>query len=86
MAARRSKTVRSMTSLVLSFGWLFGEGVGESGMIIGLVGEFGGVNSSEEVIWGLSRMVRGIWMARGSVIPGMGMVSESEVGSSVWLD
>ena len=57
-----------MTSLTLSVGLLFGEGVGESGIIIGLVGEFGVVDS------------------RGSVIPGIGIVSESEVGSSYWLD
>ena len=82
MAARRSKTVKSMTVLALSFGLIFVEEVGESGMIIGLVGEFGGVDSSEEGIWGISRMVRGILMFRGSVIPGMGMGSES----IVWLD
>ena len=82
MAARRSKTVKSMTVLALSSGLLFREGVGESGIIIGLVGEFGGVDSKEEGICGMSRMVRRIRMARGSVIPGMGMVSESEVGSS----
>ena len=51
-------------------------------IIIGLVGEFGGVDFSEEGIWGISRMVRGIQMARGSVIPGMEMVLESPV----WLD
>ena len=82
MAARRSKTVKSMTVLMLSSGLFFGEGVGESGIIIGLVGEFGGVDSSEEGIWGISRMVRGIRMARGSVIPEMRMGSES----TVWLD
>ena len=32
------KTVRSMTVLMLSSGLFFGEGVGESGIIIGLVG------------------------------------------------
>ena len=85
MAARYSKTVRSMASLVLSSGLLFGEGVGESSIIIGLVGEFGGVDSSEEGIYGMSRMVRGIWIARGSVIPGIGIASKSEVGSSDWL-
>ena len=75
-----------MTSLALSSGLLFGEGVGESGIIIGLVGEFGGVDSKEEGIGGMSWMVRGIRMARGSVILGMGIVSKSEVGSSYWLD
>ena len=75
-----------MTSLTLSFGLLFGEGVGESGIIIGLVGEFGGVDSREEGICGMSRMVRGIRMARGSVIPRIGIISDSEVGSSDWLD
>ena len=48
MAARRSKTVKSMTVLMLSSGLFFGEGVGESGIMIGLDGEFGGVNSGEE--------------------------------------
>ena len=75
MAARRSKAVKSMIVLVWSFGLIFGEEVGESRMIIGLVGVFGGVDSREEGIWG-------ILMFRGSVIPGMGMESES----SVWLD
>ena len=49
-----------MTSLTLSVGLLLGEGVGESGMTIGLVGEFGGVDSREEGIYGISRMVRGM--------------------------
>ena len=75
MAARRSKAVKSMIVLVWSFGLIFGEEVGESRMIIGLVGVFGGVDSREEGIWG-------ILMFRGSVIPGMGMGSES----SVWSD
>ena len=55
-------------------------------MMIGLVGEFGGVDSREEGIYGMSRMVRGMRMESGSVIPGIGIVSESEVGSSNWLD
>ena len=71
-----------MTVLMLSSGLFFGEGVGESGIIIGLDGEFGGVDSREEGIWGIFRMVRGIRMARGSVILGMGIVSES----TVWFD
>ena len=49
-----------MTSLTLSAELLLGEGVGESGMMIGLVGEFGGVDSREEGICGMSRMVRGM--------------------------
>ena len=75
MAARRSKAVKSMIVLVWSLGLILGEEVGESRMIIGLFGVFGGVDSREEGIWG-------ILMFRGSVIPGMGMGSES----SVWLD
>ena len=67
-----------MTSLTLSAGLLLGEGVGESGMMIGLVGEFGGVDSREEGISGMSWMVRGMRMASGSVILGIGIVSESE--------
>ena len=47
MAAKRSKTVKSMIVLALSSELFFGEGVGESGIIIGLLGEFGGVDSSE---------------------------------------
>ena len=57
MAARRSKTVKSMTVLMLSSGLFFGEGVGESGIMIGLDGEFGGVNSGEEGSWGKFTMV-----------------------------
>ena len=49
-----------MTSLTLSAGLLVGEGVGESGMILGLVGEFGGVDSRDEGIYGMSWMVRGM--------------------------
>ena len=49
-----------MTSLTLSVGLLLGEGVGESGMMIGLVGEFGGLDSREEGICGMSRMVVGM--------------------------
>ena len=75
-----------MTSLTLSSGLLLGEGVGESGMMIGLVGEFGGVDSREEGIYGMSRMVRGMQMESGSVIPGIGIEFESDVGSSDWLD
>ena len=57
MAARRSKTVKSMTILMLSSGLFFGEGVGESGIMIGLDGEFGGVNSGEEGSWEIFIMV-----------------------------
>ena len=38
MEASLSSTIRSMTSLTLSAGLLVGEGLGESGMMIGLVG------------------------------------------------
>ena len=48
IAARRSKTVKSMIVLMLSSRLFFGEGVGESGIMIGLDGEFGGVDSGEE--------------------------------------
>ena len=48
IAARRSRTVKSMTILLWSSELSFGEGVGESGIMIGLDGEFGGVNSGEE--------------------------------------
>ena len=48
IAARRSRTVKSMTVLLWSSEFFLGEGVGESGIIIGLDGEFGGVISSEE--------------------------------------
>ena len=82
MAASFSSTVGSMTSLAKSAGLLLVEGVGELGMIIGLVGEFGGVDSREEGICVMSRMVRGMRITSGSVIPGIGIVSESEVGSS----
>ena len=81
MAAMRSKTVKSMTVLALSFGLIFGEEVGESGMIIGLVGEFGGVDSSEEVIWGIL-MVRGILMFSDSR-NGNGIRINSLVGLTV---
>ena len=54
-----SSKIGSMTSLMLPAGLLVGEGVGESGMMIGLVGEFGGVDSRDE---GISRMS---WMVRG---------------------
>ena len=64
-----------MTSLTLSTGLLEGEGVEESGMMIGLVGEFGGVDSSDEGISGMSWMVRVMRMENGSVIPGIGIVS-----------
>ena len=67
-----------MTSLTLSARLLLGEGVGESGMMIGLVGEFGSVDSREEGISGMLGIVRGMRMACGSVIPGVGIVSESE--------
>ena len=40
-----SSTSESMTILRLSAGWLMGEGVGESGIIIGVLGVFGGVDS-----------------------------------------
>ena len=48
MAARRSKTVKSMTVLLWSSEFFLGEGVGESGITIGLDGEFDGVISGEE--------------------------------------
>ena len=81
MATRRSKRVKSMIVLAWSFGLIFDEEVGESGMIIGLVGVFGGVDYSEEGIWGIL-MVRGIMMFRGSMIPRMGVGLET----TVWLD
>ena len=52
--ASLSSTIGSMTSLKLSAGRLVGEGVGESGIIIGLVGMFGGVDSRDEGISGMS--------------------------------
>ena len=48
IVARRSKTVRSMTILLWFSVFFLGEGVGESGMTIGLDGVFGGVVSGEE--------------------------------------
>ena len=48
MPARRSRTVRSMKVLLWSSGFCLGEGVGESGMIIGLDGVLGGVISGED--------------------------------------
>ena len=45
--ARRSRTVRSMKVLLLSFGFCLGEGVGESEMTIGLYGVLGGVVSGD---------------------------------------
>ena len=94
ISARWSRLVKSMKvllgfSVVCLAAVCFGDGVGESEIMIGLVGVsgvFGGVDSREEGICGISRMVRGIWMASGSMIPGIGIVSESEVGSSDWLD
>ena len=74
-----------MTSLALSAGLLLGEGVGESCMMIGLVGEFGGVDSKEEGISGISWMVRGMRISSGYVIPGIGIVSESVGDSSDWF-
>ena len=47
-AARRSRTVRSMKVLLWSSVFCLGDGVGESEMIIGLFGVFGGVVSGED--------------------------------------
>ena len=63
-----------MTSFKLSAGLLLGEGVGESSMMIGLVGEFGGVDSRDEGIFGMLWMVRGMRVASGSGIPGIGII------------
>ena len=54
MEVSLSSTIGSMESLKLSAGLLVGGGVGESGMIIGLVGVFGGVDSRDEGISGMS--------------------------------
>ena len=54
MEASLSNTSGSMKILRLSVGWLMGEGVGESGIRIGLLGEFGGVDSRDEGISGIS--------------------------------
>ena len=48
IAARHSRTVKSMTVLMWSSEFFLGEGVGESRIMIGLYGEFGGVSSGEE--------------------------------------
>ena len=48
IAARRSRTVKSMTVLLWFSVFFLGEGVGESEITIGLCGVFGGVVSGED--------------------------------------
>ena len=56
-STRRSRIVKSMKVLLWSSVVCLGDGVGESEMIIGLFGGFGGVVSGEDGSWGMFMVV-----------------------------
>ena len=73
-SARRSRLVKSMKvllgfSVVCLAAVCFGDGVGESEIMIGLfgvLGVFGGVDSGEDGSWAMVTVVpHGSWIARG---------------------
>ena len=56
-SARRSRIVKLMKVLLGSSVVCLGDGVGESEIIIGLFGVFGGVVSGEDGSWGMFMVV-----------------------------
>ena len=65
-SSRWSRIVKSMKFLLWSSVVCLGDGVGESEIIIGLFGVFGGVVSGEDGSWAMVTVVpHGSWIAKG---------------------